>query len=257
MIADLIDDAHATKDAINSALDSVHEVEKVGAQQQTAAMAAAPVMEADLFSFDSPAKAAPTQPENGQGHPPITTVSTTEDEDDEPVENNHDAYHANNVTEMSFGAPAAAQEMSFGAPPAPAQGYGQGLKVASSYEEDGVMGGPASLSPTPFSGESPAVPHKTFGNDMAPSSPTIADVESLKERARQAEQTATEAEETRRALAQQADDLRKIADQVEQESREKESHAQKKKRGFGGGKRKEMVRQRDTSLFRSTCLSFV
>lgn len=232
MITDLISETQATKNAINSALNGVHEAEHMVEDSQAQANMPPPSYEADLFSWDSPPKAPPVQSEPEPAPkavpapapmavPEVKTASTDED----------DVAHG-----YAHGAPAAFH-------PAPVS-YGQVLTVNSSYEEDGVMGGAGQNSPPPFSGDSPPamMAHKTFGGDAAlVSSPTAADVERLKESARQAEQAATEAEENRRALTQQADDLRKIADQAEQEVRDHEEALSKKKGGFGR-KRKESVR---------------
>jgi hypothetical protein len=225
IITDLISETQATKDAINTALDAVHEVEKVNEETQAQVSMPPPSYEADLFSWDSPAPAVQWKPEPAPNSvpelapmslPEATTAST--DEDDGADGNANDA-------------PAAFY-------PAPAS-YGQGLTMSSSYGDDGVMGGSSQKSPPPFSGDSPAMAHKTFGGDAAPvSSPTAADVESVKKSARLAEQMAIEAEKNWRDLTQQADDLRKIADQAEQEVRAHEAALSKKKGGFGR-KRKE------------------
>jgi hypothetical protein len=227
VITDLISETQATKDAINTALDVVHEADKTNEETQAQGSMLPPSYEADLFSWDSPAPPVEWKPEPAPNSVPepvkafseATTAST--DEDDAVDGKRHDA-------------PAAFY-------PAPAS-YGQGLTINSSYD-DAVMGGSSQKSPPPFSGDSPVMAHKRSGSYAAPvSSPTAADVASLKESARLAELTATEAEENRRGLAQQVDDLRKIADQAEQEVRAHEEALSKKKGGFGR-KRKETVRR--------------
>jgi hypothetical protein len=232
MITDLIGETQATKNAINSALNGVHEAEHMVEESKAPANMPPPSYEADLFSWDSPPKAALVQSEPEPAPkgvsapaptavPEVTTAST--DEDDVA----HDYGH---------GAPAAFH-------PAPVS-YGQVMTVTSSDGEDGVMGGAGQKSPLPFSGDSPpTMAHKAFGGDAAAlaSSPTAAEVERLKESARLAEQAAKEAEDNRRGLAQQADDLRLIADQAEEEVREHEAALSKKKGGLGR-KRKELVR---------------
>lgn len=227
IITDLISETQATKDAINTALDVVHEVENTEEETQAQGSVRSPSYEADLFSWDSPAppfrpeaKPAPNSaPERAMAVPEISTAST--DEDDVADGNRHD------VPASFYPAPAS---------------YGEGLTMNSSNDDNAVMGGSSQKSPPPFSGDSPVMAHKMSGSKTAPvSSPTAADVASLMERARLAEQTAVEAEENRRGLAQQADDLRKIADQAEQEVQGHESALSKKKGGFGR-KRKETVR---------------
>jgi hypothetical protein len=232
MITDLISETQATKDAINTALDGVHEAEQMNEVTLAQASMSPLSYEADLFSWGSPVPPVQSEPEPAHNSVPepapmavleVTTASTDEDDVADGIA--HDD------------APAAFD-------PALAS-YGQGLIVNASYDEDGVMGGSSQKSPPPFSGDSPAMARKMFGgDDAAPvlSSPTAADVDSLKESARFAEQTAAEAEEKRRGLAQQADELRKIADQAEEEVRAQEATLSKKKGGFGR-KRKEAVRR--------------
>jgi hypothetical protein len=239
MITDLISETKATKEAIDSALDGVHEAEKMNEQAQM--HPAPPSYEADLFGgFDVPAPAPATDSfhnQQGSSHPmapPISTVSTPEEEV--------------NATQGMAQAPAE----TFNPEPAQAKGV---ETVMSSDDEGGVMGAPpppANDAPISMFNASPAVPHKTT-SDVNPgltATPSAAEVEDIKAAASKAEQTAREAEETRRSLAQQADDLRQVAEQAESEVREKEAHTGQKRNPLRvGGKRKEMVRRNGLLCF--------
>jgi len=218
MITDLIGETQATKEAIDSALEGVHEAEKMNEQPQI--HAPPPSYEADLFGgFDSPAPAPAAENTHQQmpvtaHEPALSTVSSADEEEEE-------FYHAS----------------------AP-RGH---VETVTSSDDEGPSGAPAPPATEPiamFTNASPAVPRKTF-NDMnhglAPST-SAAEVEEIKEQARLAEQTAKEAEDTRRSLAQQADDLRQVSEQAESELHEREAHPQKKNLLFGS-KRKEMVRR--------------
>ena len=221
MITDLISETKATKEAIDSALDGVHEAEKLNEQAQMQSNAA-PMFEADLFGFDSPAPAMESMPEQ-QSQPAVTAkvpatsaAASTEEEED-----NH-AQGMSHATHEAY-------------THAPAPAYGATVETVKSSsddddEEEGIMG---------------SLPRPTFssdGNHGLAASPSAAEVESIKEQARLAEQTAREAEETRRSLAQQADDLRKVAEQAESELHEKEAQTGHKKHLLRvGSKRRETV----------------
>lgn len=234
MITDLIGETKATKEAIDSAIEGVHEAEKMNEQPQM--NVPPPSYEADLFGgFDSPAPAPAVDntPHPMAVHaPPQSTESVPEEEAS---------------TQASSHAPPHSYE------PVPAPS-GAVETVMSSDDEGGAAvappppAAPATDEPmSMFSNASPAVHHKTY-DDPHPgiaSSPSAAEVEDIKVQAQQAEQRAQEAEASRRSLAEQADDLRQVAEQAENELREKESHAGHKRNPLRvGGKRKEMVRRR-------------
>ena len=66
-----------------------------------------------------------------------------------------------------------------------------------------------------------------------------AEIETLKSKLREAENVARDAEETRRQLAAQADELRRVADEAEKKLRDHMKATDGKKKGIFGGKKKK------------------
>lgn len=243
MITDLIGETKATHEAINSALEGVHEAERMNEQPQM--NAPPPDYEADLFGgFDTtpaPASVAESVPRQAAVQepmaPPISTVSTP---DEEPA--------AQAPPPATVSEPSGAVET-----------------VMSSDDEAANTGAPppaaANAPISMFPGSSPAVAtHKAYEpNPAATSSPSAAEVEDIKVRAQQAEKRAQDAEATRRSLAEQAEDLRKLAEQAENEMREAESHTGHK-RGLirkPGAKKKEAVRKQKCDFAMEDFLAYL
>lgn len=137
----------------------------------------------------------------------------------------------------------------------------RGVSTGSNgFDYGGVMGGSSSAAttlafsssqPQPPSGhtaDSAAAVGSSHNNDKyAPGSTDIQRLEGLKARVLDAEQTARDAEETRRMLVEQADELRRAADEAEAHYRDLLNSANEhpKKTGFLKGrsnKKKDMVR---------------
>ena len=135
MIADLISEAKATKEAIDSAIEGVHEAEMMNEQPQM--NAAPPSYEADLFGgFDSPAPAPAAgntaQHQMASHEPALSTVSSGDEEENA----------SRNV--------------------APGSG-GQVETVMSSDDEGAAVPSATTAEPIAmFSNASPAIPHKTL-----------------------------------------------------------------------------------------------
>lgn len=123
-------------------------------------------------------------------------------------------------------------------PPIDARGVSNASAYSvPSFEQEGLMGGTSTSLQT--SRPSIALDPSRY----APGSDEVKRVEDLKARAVDAEQIARDAEEARRVLAAQADELRRLADEAEAVYRERlQSTNEHKKPGFlGRGKKKDIV----------------
>lgn len=226
VIQDLITEVTSTKEAIDDATKGVEEtLQQVNLQSKAPPVPQSYSQEGDLFSFDSSPSPAPVQ---------------------DAVSSNHDSS-----------SPYDSQQ--YLAPKQPLQPMGQQdsliqtVASQSSYEETttsnghhtrdssgwfsgGIMGGEVGGS---------------IGNNNVASLSFSADVknvlspqaiEELKAKHREAENVARDAEESRRQIVAQTDELRRLADEAEKNLREysKETDDKKKKKGmFGSGGRKK------------------
>ena len=109
-------------------------------------------------------------------------------------------------------------------------------------EGEGIMGsGPG---PTQYLGHPP--------HNVNSAVPTMPQVLEKKQRAKEAEDLARDAEETMRQISAQVNELRRVADEAEKTAREVASVSEGKKKGFmGRGKKKEMVSAHITPVNRA------
>ena len=196
----------------------------------------------DFFSFDAaPAPApAPTVPEPTPRAPdanqkPVLQQPPLQQHDVHSygAEPSHDVHRQDDT--------ANAAEAQFG--------HNRVDSTGSGYMEgEGIMGG--APAPLPSDAGPVATPlHPSGGaasHDGSPP-PTMESIAALKEKLKEAEDVARDAEESRRQIAAQTDELRRLADEAESKSRE---HAavpeggKKKGKGFlGRGKKKDAVRK--------------
>jgi hypothetical protein len=175
--------------------------------------APAPVnYEQNLFSFDAPA--------------PMGSASLP------PAANSFDEPSAG-----MWGAPSAVPMM---APSQPA------VTNVASYEEGGVMGG----GPVGGFPDAPAPVVDSYSFSAAPTRETFSaqEVASLKSQALVAERASQEAEEMLRTLTEEADKLRRLADEAEADALAKQEKAEKMGRGLGGGKKKKAMKDAELAL---------
>jgi len=216
--------------------------------------APAPAYEGDLFDF------GPSAPQTkgempAQPLPPRIEQQKSEDsaEDVTPgYTSDTPSYNQNQVPSYSQNQvpqPATSND-AYGATAATHNRTASAIS-AFSFEGDGPMGGTPSYGGPPgpsyaFSSGSADVNTGTesyddYGASMA-AAPTLQEVEELKAKAKEADQIARDAEESRRQLSAQVDELRRVADEAEAESRKHATGGEVKKKGFmGRGKRKEAV----------------
>lgn len=233
----MLTETHIAKEAFDSAHKAIDDVNK----SEPAPMAAMPpAPEMDLFTFDSaptpmmapaPAPApymsealapaqvmAPAQAPTAPAVPmPVETISPGGTH-----ANNPSPGLANNSVPM-YG------------------GYDMANVQNSNNDEYGRGGamGAAPAAPTPA-----LMNTNSYGGvPSVRSAPSTEHLDGLKSSMRAAQETANDAEAHRRQLAKQADVFRREADAAENAARAKDEEAsQQKKKGFGRGKKKELVR---------------
>ena len=239
MISDLISEAKATKDAIDEAYNGVESANEA-AHAAPPAPPPAP-SEADFFGgwgSDAPPPAPiPAPTENAP--PPAPTQKETQhvqDDDDPP------SYSYNNAP-----APAAPGMFDGGSYD---PGHNRNASNMSGFGE--VMGTGPGLGALPAVGET-----ASFGGSEIQSSPSMAEVEVLKSKSKEADDVARDAEESKRQLTAQLDELRRLADEAEEKSRGASAKPVVKKKGLlkrgGAQQRKDAVCSRWSSVLKKKC----
>ena len=231
VIKDLIAEANSTKQAIDDAYEGI-ETANEAAHAKPPSPPPAP-SEHDFFGgwgSDAPPPAplpappqnaqlpAPRQHEESQPHPPQKQQSEPE---------RTASFESNDAPSQSYNyvpAPAPAGPGMFeggGYNP----GHERNISNMSGFGE--VMGtGPGlGLSDLKTVGEASAY----SGADEVPASPSIAEVELLKSKSKEADDVAKDAEESRRQLTAQLEEMRRLADDAENKSREASAKPVKKK----------------------------
>lgn len=251
MIKDLIAEAQATKDAMDDAYQGIE-----AANEAARAMppAPAPAFEADLFGFDSPPAPAPmAAPDDDSDEEPMgrpETVSRTSTFSNEP---NPDAYRPTAVQGGAYRYNEEKQAVN------PNDFYGHHRMAsdgsAGYMEGEGIMGGGPTPLPTDTSLSS-GIPSYTLSMPSAVDASgdnraAIRNIEEMKQKLKEAESIARDAEEARRQVAAQTNELRRVADEAEKRARENAVPAEdgkgkkggKPRSGFlGRGKKKDAVR---------------
>lgn len=194
-MTDLISEAKATKEVIEVATNDLYTVTET--LHSAPAPPPAPVVEEDLFGgWGAPAPAS--------GATPTWGSSAQSVEDDEPYQ-------------------------------PPVQQFKQQLAVSTSSYDSGEgfvasVPAPAPYTAAPFTAAPIAL--QAYGQDpLDRSAPTRGGVESAKKAAIDADKKAKEADETYRALAQDTESLRKVAEAAEAEAMAKHEKAAAKRMG--------------------------
>eukprot|EP00541_Cyclophora_tenuis_P006082 CAMPEP_0116565754 /NCGR_PEP_ID=MMETSP0397-20121206/14068_1 /TAXON_ID=216820 /ORGANISM="Cyclophora tenuis, Strain ECT3854" /LENGTH=475 /DNA_ID=CAMNT_0004092551 /DNA_START=35 /DNA_END=1462 /DNA_ORIENTATION=- len=231
VLGDLISETQSTKDALENANRDIHvvnESKQVAEQRQAAANATSGSFEGDLFGFDpTPAPASIPQPTNlpapAPTPPPENIAPPVAPAAFDPAQG-FGSVESPPVKESSMSIPVPSDSSGFsGIPdPEPSQ-FG-----ATTLGAVPAIDGPSALTRGAFGNNPPAT---------SAAVPSKAEVESLRQQALDAEQSAREAEETRRTLAIEADKLKQMAETAEAEVRALQEKAATKKRGFGRGKK--------------------
>jgi hypothetical protein len=266
VVSDLIVEATESKDAIEEA----HAAVENALETSRAAPAPAPAnsFDGDLFGFDAPAPApmpAPAAHEPLQA--PTQSYSSAYAEEEVPAPVNAPLRGPTQSYASSYGEEEEHHQQPMGVPsmqsnqsedygmaplpgPAPGGAYEQYNAPASSpkhqrvvseagFDSESIMGG----IPTPLPMEAAEPPNYHGQNEGGPT-PTNEDISELKRKAKDAEDLANDAEESRRQVMAQVDELRKVSDAAEAVARQNASSPPDKKtrKGFmGRGKKKDVV----------------
>ena len=252
VITDLIAEATSTKEAIDEATIGIDKSIEAMKVQPPAPAPAANFDEGDLFGFGAAPAALP-----GSGPVPNDAFGSTELPGSGPVPAPHPESRPAPepvAVPAPVSAPVPAPAPAVAPMPDPVQRtpsrdstdnmYGMGHKRNNTFEafNDGVvMGGtsnPSSFTGAPSSGDGGGQydpPKSVMSNE---------EIDELKSKSREADNVARDAEETRRQLVAQADELRRVADEAEKKSRDHAKTMSGKKKGLlGRGKKKEAVSQ--------------
>ncbi|GKY99291.1 hypothetical protein MPSEU_000884200 [Mayamaea pseudoterrestris] len=257
VIQDLIGEAKSTKVAIDEAYDGI---ERATAALQAPAMTTAPSFDHDLFGIGSggdvtlgsaPVPAA-AQRESFTS-PVVDTVGSFASQESQPrqVEQQY-SYQSHYSEQLAPESTSVYQQQytmplnNFGHQGVADNGnYGKGGPTHRKNQSTGsfgnIMGGDVGALPSENTTLSLyAVPE----TNAAESSPSMDDVGALKKKLKEAEDVAREAEDSRRAVAAELDEIRRVADEADQKARQfqvdLDKQATKKKGLLGGrGKKKE------------------
>lgn len=272
-MTDLISEAQQTKDAINSATESIENANHHHAAVETEkqeAMNKSDVFESNLFGYEEngPGAAMGEAPaaegfSNEMSAPPEKTSRGIPEP--EPVQDMYAQYSAPAPAPQPEAPPTPQQQ----APPTP-QRQMQPVQArspqptptnlsrppavaghnrqSSGFDSGFVMGGSAPPLPEPTRADnasmsSAARAHSSSGDYGFEDEEAFKIVEDMKKRAERAAETARDAEAAANRLAAEADELRTDADKADANARTLRAKADEQKKGrFGGGKKKNMAR---------------
>jgi hypothetical protein len=211
-LTDLISETRATKEALETANDDIHN------SLQAPVPAPAPMnYEQNLFAFDAP---------EPMGSASLPAAPNSFDEPSAGM----------------WGAPSAAVPMM-----APTSQSALMTSVPS-YEEGGVMGGGGLVGGFSDAPAPAVVDSHNFSSASTREKFSAQEVASMKSQALQAERASQEAEDMLRTLTEEAGKLRKLADEAEADARAKQEKAEKMGRGLGGGKKKKAIKDAELAL---------
>lgn len=235
-MTDLISEANETVTAMAQAQEGVEDAIRAA---NTAGVPQPPAPEGDFFDFGAAPAALPTEA------PAIASVPS---QDSGPASVFDQAQAPAPAPEQSFGQPIPVPEPSYSQAPAPPPGPSvvpspdiprphaarNASAVSVGFDQDMIMGAGGSVTGPPVPAPAPAA----VTNGL----PTMGQVNELKSKAREAQDVAQDAEESRRALSAQLDELRRVADEAEDQARKhatgKDTDKKKRGRFSRGGSKK-------------------
>lgn len=259
VINDLIGEAAATKNAIDEANEGVES----SIEASNAVPVASSGFDGDLFGFDAAAnaplpsmQAAAPAPAPMDVPAPVVVQSVSFDSGDPQTQSKSIASVDSYPTQQPVIAMAAPAQTTYDysapAPAAPMDMYGTSAThqrtasaVSVGFDSEAIMGGAPGPLPSPSTFDAPQGPAAsvgTYGASDSDPTPTVENVAELKRKAKEAEDLARDAEESRRQVMAQVDELRRVADEAESNSRKALEEGDGKRKGFRGrGKKKEAV----------------
>jgi hypothetical protein len=269
MVTGLIVEAKGTQNAIEEAHAAVE-----SALEMSNAPAPAHVnsFDGDLFGFDEPAPApAPAAPLRAPAQSYSSAYSEEEDEQQQPMGvtsmlsgNSEDYGHRPSedygMAPLPGPPPGGPYEIS---PPASSPSHLRSPSSASAgaFDNEAIMGGGPAPLPTeaaepPSYGAAETSERSYYGHDKGGPTPTNESIAELKRKAKEAEDLASDAEESRRQVMAQVNELRRVSDEAEALSRQHAtSPTAKARKGFMGRGKKN--KKDEVCLMSSVILSNV
>jgi hypothetical protein len=271
VVSGLIVEATGTKNAIEEAHAAVESsLETARAPPPAPAPATSNGFDGDLFGFDAPAP-APMPPPTPLRAPTLSYSSTYSAEDPEPqavpsmLSNHSEEYGAAPLPgpapggSHGYSAPGPAPGGSYEySAPEPAPSHQRTVSAVSTSYDDNDMGAPMGGAPTPLpteAAEPPSYYHQSeggstgaaessyYGQNAGGPTPTVENIAEMRRKAKEAEDLAKDAEESRRQVMAQVNELRRVSDEAEAVARQNATSPQgtKQRKGFmgGGGKKKK------------------
>jgi hypothetical protein len=267
VVTGLIVEAKGTKNAIEEAHAAV---ESSLEMSRALPPAPAPVnsFDGDLFGFDEPAPAPAPAPEPLRA--PVQSYSSAYSEEEEEEE--HPMGVPSMQSEQPMGVPSMQSNPSEDYGHRPSEDYGMAplpgqfspprfanspthLRTTSSasagaFDSEAIMGGAPTPLPTQaavppsYGGPAEASERSYYGHDKGGPTPTNENIAELKRKAKEAEDLARDAEESRRQVMAQVNELRRVSDEAEALSRQNATSptGAKPRKGFmGRGKNKKDI----------------
>jgi len=231
VIADLIAEASATRDAIDEAYKGIENANQTVHEVMTPPAPAA--FEGDLFGFDqapAPNPAAAAAQNSGENQPRVADTAAPS------FASSEDHYSSDGPPQYQHQAPAQApaapayQQESYGS----AGGHNRSSSVASAF--DGMMGG----EPVALPKETPQQPTFIYNaqSNVAPA-PSLQNIEEMKRKLKEAEDVARDSADSAAQVRARANELKQEADEAEARLEAHNKQFEGKKKGlFGGGGKK-------------------
>ena len=250
VIHDLIGEATETKKAIDEAYEGV---ERANAALQ-APPAPAPSFDQDLFGFGGDAASTsaptPTQPYQESYPTHVATAASFASQDSQPhhVVEQQPSYTSHQSEQVAHEPVPSYQQYTV-----PLSNFGQETgdnyygggpthrKNQSTGSFGNIMGGdvgalpPDNHSMSPYASQQPSLTGQS-------QSPSMDDINVLRKNLKEAEDVARDAEDSRRSIAAELDEIRKLADEADQKARQFQADIDKqasKKKGLLGGRGKK------------------
>jgi hypothetical protein len=231
VVSDLIGEATATRNAINDAHEGVE------AAVEAAATTPSNGFDGDLFGFDSPAPAPAPMMIPLPVSAPATQQSYSYDSVEAP--DDYPSQQPMGTDSYDYSAPTPALGM-YGAP----THQRTASAVSVGFDSEAIMGGAYEPNKEVHAPES-------YGSYDNSSTPTVENIAELQRKAKEAGDLARDAEESRRQVMAQVNELRRVADEAEEKARTQQTGADGKRKGFmGRGKKKEAVSKSSHALSR-------
>lgn len=250
VIQDLIGETIETKKAIDVAYEGI---ERANAALQTPVAPPATSFDQDLFGFGTSSTPNPSlanaSAQQETNPAPVMTVSSFASQDSHSHRVEQQPSYQSHQSEQAKYEPSQPHQQytvplnNFGQEPAENSYYGGGPPTHRKNQSTGsfgnIMGGDVGAIPPENAALSLYAVQETPG---ASTNTTMDEVDTLKKKLKEAEDVARDAEDSRRLIAAELEEVRRLADQAEQKARQFQADIDKqatKKKGLLGGRGKK------------------